>query len=91
MSSREVLLDHTCHPTPWSWKRYGKNTVNTYSKHIDLEGVTVSYAATEFAQFGTDDRDISRIYLEALLEPEEGSGSPGVAEEDVGVSSGSRF
>ena len=37
---------------------------------IDLEGVTVSYAATEFAQFGTDDRDISRIY--ALLESERG-------------------
>ena len=77
----------TCHGDLWA-----ANVVkqNGQAVLIDLEGVCVSYAATEFAQFVNEDRghaefrgDFSRIYLEALLELEEGSGSPGVTEEDV--------
>ena len=58
----------TCHVDLWAANVVKQS--NGQTMLIDLEGVTVSYAATEFAQFGTDDRDISRIY--ALLESERG-------------------
>ena len=73
----------TCHGDLWAANVVKQS--NGQAVLIDLEGVCVSYAATEFAQFicVPDGRDICRIYLEALLELEEGSGSPGVTEEDV--------
>lgn len=46
---------------------------------IDLEGVTVSYAATDFAQFLNEDgRGVSKVYLEELMEAQ---GTP--TEEDI--------
>ena len=58
----------TCHGDLWAANVVKQS--NGADVLIDLEGVTVSYVATEFAQFGAGDRDISRIYLEALLELE---------------------
>ena len=78
----------TCHGDLWAANVVKQS--NGQAVLIDLEGVCVSYAATEFAQFINEDRghaefrgDFSRIYLETLLELEEGSGSPGVTDEDV--------
>jgi hypothetical protein len=44
-----------------------KDTRSNEAFLIDLEGVTVSYAATELAQF-RDQRGVSKVYLEELME-----------------------
>ena len=44
-----------------------KDTRSNEAVLIDLEGVTVSYAATELAQF-CPERGVSQVYLEELLE-----------------------
>eukprot|EP00756_Hemistasia_phaeocysticola_P034896 Hpha_TRINITY_DN16549_c0_g1::TRINITY_DN16549_c0_g1_i2::g.136371::m.136371 len=55
----------TCHGDLWG-ANVVKDKRSGQALLIDLEGVTVSYAATEFAQFRS--RGVCRIYLEKLME-----------------------
>ncbi|CAE8724729.1 unnamed protein product [Polarella glacialis] len=71
----------TCHSDLWA-ANVVKDTRSNEAVLIDLEGVTVSYAATDFAQFcdgGFDGgRGLSKVYLEELMEAQ---GMP--TEEDI--------
>jgi hypothetical protein len=69
----------TCHGDLWAAnvvkdKRSGQTVL------IDLEGVVVSYAATDFTQFAS--RGICRIYLETLMEEEDTGSVPTEADID---------
>jgi len=55
----------TCHADLWA-ANVVKDNRSGETVLIDLEGVVVSYAATEFTQFAS--RGICRIYLETLME-----------------------
>eukprot|EP00929_Paragymnodinium_shiwhaense_P063597 TRINITY_DN31771_c0_g1_i2.p2 TRINITY_DN31771_c0_g1~~TRINITY_DN31771_c0_g1_i2.p2 ORF type:complete len:177 (-),score=22.38 TRINITY_DN31771_c0_g1_i2:2082-2612(-) len=61
----------TCHGDLWA-ANVVKDARSNEAVLIDLEGVTVSYAATDFAQFcdgGFDGgRGLSKVYLEELME-----------------------
>ena len=56
----------TCHGDLWAANVVLDKTSNQ-AVLIDLEGVTVSYAATDLAQF-PDRRGVSKVYLEELME-----------------------
>jgi len=56
----------TCHGDLWAANVVMDKRSNQ-AVLIDLEGVTVSYAATDFAQFG-ESRGVSKVYLEELME-----------------------
>lgn len=60
----------TCHGDLWL-ANVVKDTRSGQAALIDLEGVCVSYAATDFAQFGNE-RGVAQVYLEEWMLMESG-------------------